>query len=207
MPVVDISREYAGDGKLNIQTSEIRLRSEDTCYTGMVYEYTTGSMVGTYIDFPGHIKETDDGMDAANFPVERLYRVPAAVIHLTRESDSGGVSAKELELAYGKRPDTPALIINALGKKNPQDIAVRSVFLDDSAVEWIIDCGCRLLVSDIYESTALHGVFLKLFGHGISTVCEPVNLAYLTVPVVYLTILFPPVPQLTQIPCRAVVEF
>ncbi len=207
MPVIDISREYVGDETFAVQTIERDLQSEDTRYTGVVYQYTTGSMMGTYIDFPGHIKETDDGMTAANFPIERLYRIPAAVIHLDRADGSGGVSGEELERSWGGRPDTPAIIINALGRKNPHDIRLRSVFLDHSALDWIIGCGCKFLVSDIFESVALHGVFLKLFQHGVSTLCEPVNLAALTAPEVKLTVLFPPVPGLTQIPCRAIAEF
>ncbi|NMA20858.1 MAG: hypothetical protein GX927_09800, partial [Lentisphaerae bacterium] len=82
-----------------------------------------------------------------------------------------------------------------------------SVFLDMTAVQWIIDAGCKMLVSDIYESQALDGVFLKLFKAGVCTVCEPVHLAEVTAPVVRLTVLFPKFPKMTQFPCRVVAEW
>jgi kynurenine formamidase len=74
------------------------------------------------------------------------------------------------------------------------------------AVEWIIGQGVELLVSDIYESKALAGVFYKLFKAGISTVCNPVNMDQLTVPEVKLTVMSLPVRGVTQIPCRVVAE-
>ena len=79
----------------------------------------------------------------------------------------------------------------------------RSVYLDNSALQWIIDCKCKLLVSDIYESKALHGVFPKLFGAGISTVCMPVKLYELTAKKVFLTAVFRPPPLLTDTPQAA----
>ena len=100
----------------------------------------------------------------------------------------------------------PALVINALGDKEPFEIEFRTVYLDDSAVEWIINRKCKLLVSDIYESTALHGVFLKLFANGVTTVCDPVKLGKLPESEVLLTALFPLI-NVTQMPCRLVAEF
>ncbi|MFA6929450.1 MAG: cyclase family protein [Lentisphaeria bacterium] len=206
--IVDLTRDYIGSiGSFSQETSEIHLRSANTAYTGMIYQFHSGSMQGTYLDLPGHIRETDDGYTAESFPTEQLYRRPASVIRLNRESGSGAVSAGDLEAAFAGKPETPVVIINALGSKNPDQIETRSVFLDMTAVQWLIDAGCRMLVSDIYESQALEGVFLKLFQAGICTVCEPVNLAKVTARTVKLTILFPKFPQLTQFPCRAVAEW
>ena len=64
----------------------------------------------------------------------------------------------------------------------------------------------KVLVSDIYESTALEGVFLKLFEAGISTVCEPANLHKLPSGKVKLTVHFAKIP-ITQLPCTLVAEF
>ena len=190
-----------------IRREEKKLQSGLVSYTGVVYTMTHDGMSGTYIDFPGHIAETDNGLYADNCPLERVFRVPASVIHLSKKSGDGAVSGAELEEAFGGKIHTDALIINALGKLNPLEMAKRSVFLDDSAIQWIIDSKCRLLVSDIYESEALHGVFLKLFSAGITTVCLPVNLAALTAKEVLLTALFARMPGVTQLPCRLVAEF
>jgi len=74
------------------------------------------------------------------------------------------------------------------------------------AVEWLKATPCKLLVSDIYESTALEGVFLRLFEGGIATVCEPANLYKLPEGIVKLTVLFSKMP-ITQIPCALVAEY
>ncbi len=205
MPVVDLTLEISPE-TARIERQEIMLQSANTRYTGVVYEFSHDSMQGTYIDFPGHIKETENGESADDFPLGRLYRVPASVIHLERVDGSGAVTAAELEKAFGGVPRTEALIINALGPANPQDVERRGVYLDAGAVEWIIASGCKLLVSDIYESKALDGVFLRLFEHGISTVCEPVNLWGLP-PQVELTVLFPRIMGVKQLSCRMIAEY
>ena len=205
---VDLTRDYVGSvAPFALEQQEVPLHSANTAYTGIIYQFSSGSMQGTYLDLPGHIRETDDGQTAANFPVEKLYRLPASLIRLDRASGSGAVTADELEDAFGGIPNTPGIIINALGQRNPDQIETRSVFLDMTAVQWLIDTGCKMLVSDIYESQALEGVFLKLFKAGVCTVCEPVNLARIASPKVRLTVLFPKFPQMTQFPCRVVAEW
>lgn len=204
--VIDITRDFPENFETNVKITEVRLKSNATRYTGMVYDWPVHSMHGSYIDFPGHIKETDNGERADNFPHEKLYRTPCSVIRLNRKSGSGAVSAKDLEKAFGGVPDTPALVINALGEKEPDEVEKRSVFLEDSALDWIIASGARILVSDIYESQALHGVFLRLFKAGVSTVCEPRGLCRIKDRTVFLTVLFQKVPAVTQIPCRIIVE-
>ena len=209
MAVVDLTWDFKGERYApEIVRKEVFLKSGKTEYTGVVYDVKMDGMSGTYIDFPGHIAETDNGVYADNCPLEKVYRVPASVIHLDHRSGDGAVSAAELETAFGGKVTTEALVINALGSNaNAGEIDLRSVYLDDSAVEWILASGCKLLVSDIYESKALHGVFLKLFGAGVITVCLPVNLWKLTAPQVKLTALFARMPQVTQLPCRLVAEF
>lgn len=208
MPLVDLTWDFIGERFApEIIEEKIPLESGLTKYTGVVYRMTCDGMSGTYIDFPGHIAETDNGVAADNFPLEELYRVPASVIHLDFCSGDGAVTAEDLEKAYGGKITTPALIINALGSLEPTDIDCRSVYLDESAVDWIIGCGCKLLVSDVYESKALHGVFLKLFGAGVVTVCMPVNLHKIEEKEVKLTALFPKMPKVYQLPCRVVAEY
>ena len=74
------------EGERIFEIEERPLRGGGRPYTGMIYHFAHDGMVGTYIDLPGHVKETDDGVDAASFPIESLFRVEATVIHLDRES-------------------------------------------------------------------------------------------------------------------------
>jgi kynurenine formamidase len=208
MTLVDLTLEAQDwkDGKPAMSLEERLIVCEDGArFTGMVYHFDHDSMLGTYIDFPGHIKETDDGKDAANYPLERLFRIDASVIHLDREDGSGAVEADELERAMDGAV-SGALVINALGNRRWDEIEERSVYLATSAVDWIVEQGVDLLVSDIYESKRLHGVFPALFRNGISTVCYPINLDMLTATQIKLTILPVRYPTVTQIPCRIIAE-
>ena len=141
-----------------------------------------------------------------NASMEEYYRVRCSRIRMDRESGSGAVSGPALENAFGGKISTPALMINALGEKDPRQIEERSVYLDDSAVEWIIASGVRLLLSDIYESQALEGVFLKLFSAGVTCVCMPRRMSLVKENEFLLSVIFMNVPGVTQIPCRILAE-
>ena len=206
MSLIDLTCAYPPGADAKVRLTEIPLKSAKTAYTGMVYDFESNSMDGSYLDLPGHIRETDDGQRSDNLDPAQFYRVPCSVIRLDRTSGSGAVSGGELEQAFGGRVNTPALMINALGKLDPQDIDIRSVWLDFSALDWMISCGIRLLVSDIFESKSLDGVFLKLFQAGISTVCEPRGMSRIHSKQVELTVMFPKYPGLTQIPCRILAD-
>ena len=209
MAVIDLTRDFVLEfgEPVAVGRQERRLESGNTTYTGVLYDFGFPSMTGSYIDFPGHIAETDDGRRADNVAVEEFFRLPAQVIHLDRADNSGAVGAAELEAASGGAAGLPALILNALGRRNPHDTDWRGVYLGMDAVEWIIASGCRVLLSDIYESKNLEGVFLRLFAAGICAVCEPVDLARLRADRAELTVLFPRYPGVTQAPCRIVAEF
>ena len=207
MALYDLTDSFpAGYEKKCVRLKEVPLQSAKTKYTGMVYDLELNSMHSSYIDFPGHIRETDDGVTSENAPMEEYYRVQCSRIHMERESGSGAVSGSDLERAFGGKISTPALMINALGEKEPTDIEERSVYLDDSAVEWIIASGVRLLLSDIYESQALEGVFLKLFSAGITCVCMPRRMRLVQEKEFLLSVIFMNVPGVTQIPCRILAE-
>ena len=194
-------------GAPTCRLDEWHLKAGTLPYTAMVYHYRHDSMAGTYIDFPGHIKETDDGLDAISYPLEKLYRVKAAVIHLDRESGSGRIGAPELAAACPPAPGAGALILNALGARRFDAIVERSVYLGKDAVQWIIDSGFHLLVSDVFESNSdPQQVFNLLLGQRVSTVCCPINLQEITQPVVTLTALPLRFTKATQLPCRVVVE-
>ena len=208
MRLIDLTLPVPGpNGNSSAARVEERLIAHGTTkYTAMIYHFVHESMAGTYIDFPGHIKETDDGLDSANYPAEKLFRIEAAVIHLERGDGSGAVTADELQAACPSLVNSNALIINALGKLRFDEIEERSVWLNKDAVRWIISTNVHLLVSDIYESKALHGVFYDLFGSGVSTVCCPINLHLLTAPRVKLTVLMARFSDVTQLPCRLLAE-
>ena len=206
MSLIDLTCAFPSESSGKVRLTEIPLKSAKTAYTGMVYDLEFNSMDGSYLDLPGHIRETDDGQRSDNLDPALFYRVPCSVIHLNRGNRGGAVSGTDLEQAFGSRVNTPALMINALGSLEPHDIELRSVWLDFSALDWMISCGIRLLVSDIFESQALEGVFLKLFQAGISTVCEPRGMSKVKSKVVELTVMFPKYPGLTQFPCRILAD-
>lgn len=207
MSCIDLTAPFKAWGdQPEITRREVALKSERTRYTGVVYNLNTTTMMGSYIDFPGHIKETDNGMTGANADLSDFAGIPCTVIHFDRAAVPGGISAADLEAACGGMPDTPAVIINALGATPSFDIEQRSVYLELDAVEWLKNTPCKLLISDVYESKALEGVFLKLFEGGISTICEPANLHKLPSGQVKITVLFPKIP-VTQLPCALIAEF
>ena len=210
MKIIDLTRDMHDTLFVDLpetKVSEISLKSANIAYTGVVYDFAYNSMAGTYIDFPGHIKECDDGNNAGSYAVANLYRLNADVIHLNRLSGAGGVSASELEAALQiKNSDNTLLIINALGKLDSSEVERRGVFLDLSAVAWIIEQGYKILISDIYESLQLNGVFHELFKAGIITVCEPVNLCQLPSQDVKISIFPLRHAGITQLPCRVIAE-
>jgi len=173
----------------------------------VVCDFSHNSMVGTYIDFPRHITETDDGRDAASFPVERIFRVDATVVHLNRESGSGSVSAAELQDACPKEINGGALIINALDHRRFDEIDHRSVYLLAEAGAWICRTGIHPFATDVYESTPkLQNISYGMFQSSISTICQPINLHLLDKPRVKLTALPARFEQVTQVPCRVIAE-
>lgn len=209
MRLIDLTlpAQETQDGEPTCVLEERSLLAGDLPYTGMVYHFKHDSMIGTYIDFPGHIKETDDGLDSVTYPLEKIYRVNATVIHLDRATGSGKVTADELATACPNGKTGGALILNALGKRRFDDIQERSVYIARDAVRWIIDSGFHLLVSDIYESDDdPQRVFNDLFAHGVSTVCLPINLHQIDRSTVNLTVLPLRFGGATQLPCRVLVE-
>jgi kynurenine formamidase len=207
MTLVDLTLPMHGPGHpravARLETVAIR---KSMTYVATKYEFAYDSLQGTYLDFPGHVLETDDGTDADSYPLAKLAGVPAAVLHLDRKAGSGPVSADELQRGCPPPAGCGAMIINALGARRFDEIEERSVWLATDAVEWICRTGIHLLVSDIYESRPLHGVFLKLFAAHILTVCYPINLHLLARPHVRLWALPLRVPGVSQLPCRAFAE-
>ncbi len=213
MRVIDLTRPFSRerDFPWEVRTTLLPLSSDRTAYTGVIHELKCSSMCGSYLDVPGHIRETDDGTDAANCPPERFWRLEARVAHLKRLQSPGAVTADELAAAFGTAPGAPCLVVHALEEKDIWEMGGegeevwRQTWLDASAVDWIVASGCRLLVSDIYESPRLEGVFLRLFAAGISTVCMPKGLARLG-GAARISVTFLPVEGMVQMPCRIIAE-
>ncbi len=193
------------NGHPTVTLEEWPLVMEGQPATGMVYRFTHWSMSGTYLDLPGHLKESDDGATAENYPLERLYEVPAVVAHLPRAGAPGKISVAELAEACPEPPTGGALVVHALGERQFHEMQnVQVVALTREAVAWMAERGIHLLVSDVYEHhEEKEAVFLHLFRAGIATVCCPVNLQALPGRV-RLTVLAPRYPGATQFPCRVV---
>ena len=205
---IDVSmKKFSGDTARNVfnfSRKEVPLKSENIKYTGIIYDIFLDSMAGTYIDLPGHISETDDGNDLASIASEMFYRLKTCAIHL--EKSNGGVDAEELSARCGGNLDgADALIINAFGKNYIEEHKARKTFLTKDAAEWIIESGIKLLVSDIYESPALEGIFYSLFSAGIATVCNPVNLQLVGDRCI-LSVFTLALKGVTQSPCRVIAE-
>ncbi len=206
MRLIDLTHPVPteGNGHLTVTLEEWPLVLDGEACTGMVYNFAHNSMAGTYLDLPGHVRETDDGYTAENYPLEKLYEVPAVVAHLPRAGTPGKISAGELEEACPTLPEGGALVVHALGPLRFCDMDPQSVALTREAVQWMVARGIHLLVSDVYEHREeKEGVFLHLFRAGIATVCCPVNLQALSARV-RLTVLVPRYPEATQFPCRVV---
>ena len=209
MNIIDLTlpSNESAYGRDMFQIEEKRISDPAGDYTGLIHHFHHNSMVGSYIDFPSHVKETDDGSDAANYPPGKIFRVPAAVIHLDRADGSGQIGSDELAAACPDWNRGGALILNALGKRRFDQIVERSVYLNREAVRWIIKKGFHLLISDVYESNDdPQHVFPDLFQNGVVTVCYPVNMQLLTHPGFRVTVLFPRFARVTQLPCRVLVE-
>ena len=177
-------------------------------YTSQVYYFSHWSNVGTYVDFPGHVIESDDGFHAENYPAEKLYRLEAPVIHLDRKSGSGRIDLDELQDHCPEDDSGAAIVINGLGNRQFFQVERRGVNLSIECARWIIEKGFHLVVSDVYDNVDYsEGVLLELFKHGVTIVGRPINLDKITATKAYITALPVRYPGVTQLPCRVVAEF
>ncbi len=211
MPAVEpVKRDYDADPvpRETMETRTWDVRLGRFRYDARVHYFTHWGMCGTYIDFPGHVADTDEGTDAANCPIERLWRVETDLIRLQRADGSGGIDAEELAAAAPDGPPAPALVVNALGGTRFDAIRERSVWLMREAAAWIVERGVRILVSDVYESAVEpENVFGAFFETGIVTICQPVNLHRIAASRFRMTALPLPFAGATQLPCRLVADW
>jgi len=194
MKIIDLSRKITE----GISPRFVPLEIEGKKYQGVIYDLTLSSMSGTYIDFPGHIAEFDNGLDATNYPWEDLFLVETTVLHLDRQGRKREIEVSELT-EY--RVSTPGLLINTGWKGEIFDPDV--YFYSKQAIDWIVQKKIRLFLSDVYENHARpQGIFVELFKADVATVCLPTNLDRITRPVVKICVLPLCLAGATQVPCR-----
>lgn len=184
----------------------LALQARGQPYTAICYRLAMNGMSGTYVDFPGHIVECDDGRHAGNYPLERLFMLDATVLHLAIPPTGHGVTAEELDAA-GVAVKGKVLIVHALGDKGWMDIDPNAIsWYAPSAIDWIVRQRPEIFISDIYEKRPdQQGIFGELFRRHISTVCCPVNLHELRAPYGKCCIIPLKLPGVMQLPCRCFV--
>ena len=205
MRIIDLTLpiEEVQGGKPTAETYLVPLSVRGGKYRAICYRLAMNGMSGTYLDLPGHIEEFDDGADAENFPLEKLFMLDTTVIHLDRRSLGREVTADELESA-GMPVKGDALLIHALGEKKCFEVAPDEIpYFGPSAIQWIVHKRPKIAVSDIYEKRPdLQGIFIELFRNRISCVCVPVNLDRIRETYPKTCIIPLRMRSVTQLPCR-----
>jgi len=205
MRIVDLTHPiaFSEDEDADVENYVIPLSIQGASYRAICHRLRLNGMSGTYLDFPGHIAEFDDGADAANFALDDLFMLETTVIHLAREGRGRQVEADEL-VASGVDVKGDALIIHALGEKECLDYTQDTIpYFGASAIEWIANQKIKLFASDIYENKAdLQGIFSELFRRGALTVCIPVRLHQLRETYSKCCVIPVRMKGVVQLPCR-----
>ena len=207
MRIIDLTFPVGATGEKTPEheTYIVKLPIKGDTYDGVCHRFQWHSMTGTYLDFPGHIAEFDDGADAANYPLDRLFMVDTTFIRLDREGRAREITAAELD-ETGIQVRGGALFIHARGEtpwhESPGDIP----YYDPSAIEWIISKDIHLFLSDVYEKHPdQQGIFVELFRHRISCVCCMVGLDQIRQERVKVCAIPIAAPGVKQVPCRLLV--
>lgn len=200
MEIIDLTKEITED----FETRLVDIKFSGKTYHAPVHNFQLSSMSGTYIDFPGHIREFDDGFDSSNYPVEKLFMVDATLLRLNRAGKDREIHREELE-SCSVEIDTPAVIVdsgwNNSGKKNQDEI----YFFGKDAIQWFISKKIYLFVSDVYENhKEPRGIFVEFFKAGILTVCNPCNLHKIREQKLKLCVFPLKIPGAVQLPCRVI---
>ena len=200
MRIIDLTAEIPEIGKRSVVKIPM---PEGNCYKGVVYDFPLSSMSGTYLDFPGHIEEFDDGRNAANYPLKKLFLVETTVIRLKRKGRPREIDGKELE-ETGIAVKTPGLLIKVddWNLASPEEIA-QAPFYGKSAISWVVSKRINLFISNVYENHAdRQGIFVEFFRAGITCVCIPANLDRITRERIKICAIPLKIPGAVQLPCR-----
>lgn len=192
------------NGRPTIKNYGVTVPSGSRTYHAICHTIEMDGMSGTYLDFPGHIRETDDGHDAGSVEMEQFYLLETTVIRLNRQGRPPEITRLELEQT-GTPVRGSALIIHALGEQNFLDFPKEAdmPYFGESTFDWITATGIRLFASDVYEKQGdARGIFPALFRVGIAAVCHPVHLSAVPAPYTHCCAIFNRHPGAVQIPCR-----
>lgn len=198
MEIIDLTKSIPE----NYKTDIVKILLEDKTYNAPIHNFRISSMDGTYIDFPGHIKEFNDGFDASNYPIEKLFMVDASLLRLNRSGKGREIHVEELE-SCNIKIDTPCIIVdsgwNRISQRRQDDI----YFFGKDAIQWFISKRIYLFVSDVYENhKEPRGIFIEFFKNRILTVCNPVNLERITKSKIKICVFPLRIPGAVQVPCR-----
>ncbi|MDD3725872.1 MAG: cyclase family protein [Candidatus Ratteibacteria bacterium] len=201
MKIIDLTLDIK---KEEYTTSIVKIPVSEQTYRGVIHNFTLSSMSGTYIDFPGHIEEFKDGIDAGNCPLEKLFMVDATLIRLERKGKGREISVAELE-ETGIKVNTGCLIIDTGWEKEHHFDATDIYFYGKDAIRWIASQSIHLFISDVYENhSEPRGIFVEFFKAGISTVCIPINLWKINKEKIKVCVLPLKIPGAVQVPCRLI---
>lgn len=204
MRIIDLTREIVFPGERGqVENYHVPLPVQGRSFTALCHTMHINGEIGTYIDFPGHIVEYDDGVHAGNCPVEDLFMLDTALIRLDREGLGREVTADELESA-GAGVKGDVLIVHALGTRDCTEFGIEDIpYFGPGAIRWIADKRFRIFASDIYEDkTDMKGIFPELFKRGRATVCLPTNLHEIRETYLKSCIIPVRMAGIVQLPCR-----
>ena len=187
----------------SIETYNVSLDIEGESYNAACYKFANDGMCGTYVDFPGHLVEFDDGTHAGNYPMEKLFMVPATFLRLNLQAGQREITIADLEAARTEIKGEMA-ILHALGDKNFYDYTPETIpYLKKETFEWFIGKGIRLFASDVYENKCSYeGIFPAFFKNRITCVCYPVNLQAISSTYLHACVVPLKVDNVVQLPCR-----
>ena len=205
MRIVDLTWRIAfgDDEDASVVNYTIPLSVRGEPFQAVCHKLRMDGMSGTYLDFPGHVAETDDGLHAGDCPIEDLFMVETTTLRLDRDPMERAVTADELR-GLGVQVKGDALIVHALGEKRFYDYGLDDIpYFGRDAVQWIRDQGVRIFASDIYENKAdLQGIFTALFADHVSCVCHPVNLGEIRRTYSRCCVIPLRMEGIVQLPCR-----
>ena len=154
-----------------------------------------GTHTGTHIDAPRHFIPGGDTVD--QIPLEQLVG-EASVLDVSSFGSGMEVGPEDLERIIGKRPVTRVLLqFNWDRHLGSESYYNDSPFLSETAAQWLVDHGCRLLGMDTAmpdnpkngrgcsNDSPNHKILL---GNNVILLEYMVNLAALNQPVVQLIV-------------------
>lgn len=154
-----------------------------------------GTHTGTHIDAPRHFIPGGDTVD--QIPLEQLVG-EASVLDVSSFGSGMEVGPEDLERIIGKRPVTRVLLqFNWDRHLGTESYYNDSPFLSETAAQWLVDHGCRLLGMDTAmpdnpkngrgcsNDSPNHKILL---GNNVILLEYMVNLAALNQPVVQLIV-------------------